>query len=348
MDVMPTMDPLVNICVQFYTSKAISEAKQLLFANVPPNMRHIVRRGENKSKADMSDIIKVFLQAELKVTPIFTAQCLANLPLMSVDCTDSLQVRTDLETLKQQVMVLSANQKDMFELMQKTLPRKGQEHIQINASDTFQTENQNKVQKKQDADASQVAGSTTGDSDAEEVQKEPLVTESVPAVSTHNQYDVLSDQYEQRTFNTRVFHSKTRNQHVPSPVARRYNKPYSRPQVWDRKETGNHSRKEGVVFGTAPSNQLKAAAQGTHESKKQGGNRICSGVFVSQLDPRTTVKGLTANVKLHTGYVVKPEKLPQKYDTYSSFYIRCNKNMRNILLDASIWPINSWAKPFYD
>jgi hypothetical protein len=324
MDVMPAMDPLVNVCVQFYTGKAISEAKQLLFASVPPNMRHIVRRGDNKPKADMSDIIKVFLQAELKETPIFTAQCLANLPLMSVDCMDSLQVRTDLETLKQQVMILSTNQKDMFELMQKTVPSKGQEHIQDKVSDTLQPEHQNKDQK-QVATASQVAGRPAGVCDADGEEKEPLVTEIVPAVSTHNQYEVLSDQYAQRAFDTRVFHSKTRNQHVTSPVARQHNKPYSRPQGSTRNETGNQSRKEGVVFGTAPSTQLKAA-QCSHESRKQGGNRICSGVFVTLLDPRTTVKRLAANVKLHTGYIVKPEKLPQRYDMYSSFYIRCDKN----------------------
>ena len=113
MDVM-ARDTLVSICTQLYT-----EAKRVLFVNVDTKSRKQVNpRGDLKSKHNLEDIMKVMYEAEAADTPLFTAQVLANLPPMSVDCIDSLQLRTAIETLKEQVSILSANQKDMYDLMQ--------------------------------------------------------------------------------------------------------------------------------------------------------------------------------------------------------------------------------------
>ena len=101
------------------------------------------------------------------------------------------------------------------------------------------------------------------------------------------------------------------------------------------------------MFGSGSSSYLRAARNFTDASQNNNTRGTCSGVFVTKLDPKTSVRGLASAVDLHTGYRVKPEKLPAKHHSYSSFYIPCNRDVRAVLLDPSIWPKYSWVKPFY-
>ena len=75
-------------------------------------------------------------------------------------------------------------------------------------------------------------------------------------------------------------------------------------------------------------------------------NRTCTGVFITRLLPNTTTSQLESYVKCETGEYVKAEKLPTRYETYSSFYIRCNGQLRTSLLDGRIWPVGTLVKPY--
>ena len=171
-------------------------------------------------------------------------------------------------------------------------------------------------------------------------------------VNTTNAFAPLSDQHKKQSNSTikRVYSRTIRRSALSQVSSSQAHKSAKILQSRDKTPVqqagavGNRGRQDGIVYGTATSSHLRAA----QVSRQGSNNRICSGVFVTQLDPKTTPRSLASTVKLRTGYAVRPEKLPTKYSTYSSFYIRCDKKMRGILLDANIWPKNSWAKPFYN
>ena len=52
-------------------------------------------------------------------------------------------------------------------------------------------------------------------------------------------------------------------------------------------------------------------------------------------------------IKQETGLDLKAEKLKTRYDTYSSFYIRCSGRVRDTLIDGRLWPIGALVKPYF-
>ena len=74
--------------------------------------------------------------------------------------------------------------------------------------------------------------------------------------------------------------------------------------------------------------------------------RQVTGLFVTWLDPQTTEKKLQACIKGETGEVLHPERLKTKYWDYSSFYIRADRTIQNILLNSYLWPKGALIKLF--
>ena len=105
--------------------------------------------------------------------------------------------------------------------------------------------------------------------------------------------------------------------------------------------------------GTATKNRTSAAPKGDQRStgpkKDDTTGKMCTGIFVSRLIPRTTQRQLTADVYNNTGHKINPLKIAVKFkNAYSSFYIPCSQRIRKDLMDAKIWPENTLVKEFYE
>ena len=86
----------------------------------------------------------------------------------------------------------------------------------------------------------------------------------------------------------------------------------------------------GIVVGKGENTGLKAASQPWHPQQKSAGSIQVTGVFLSRFDPKTTCKDVERHVVLHIWMSVTAQKLAVKYpDSYSSFYIRGDKRVRN-------------------
>jgi hypothetical protein len=72
-----------------------------------------------------------------------------------------------------------------------------------------------------------------------------------------------------------------------------------------------------------------------------------TGLFVTNLDPTTTVRQLEVFLKRETTLQLHVEKLKTRYDSYSSFYIQCDQQTRRRLMDPFLWPAESKIKPFF-
>ena len=72
-----------------------------------------------------------------------------------------------------------------------------------------------------------------------------------------------------------------------------------------------------------------------------------SSVFVSRLDPETSVNTLSEHVFSTTKLKLKGIKLRSRYDTYASFRIFAPNNEVDKLLVPSIWPKGAIVRQFY-
>ena len=103
-----------------------------------------------------------------------------------------------------------------------------------------------------------------------------------------------------------------------------------------------------MTLGAAPTTTLKAV---TPLSRKQNssssGNRSCTGLFVSRLQPHYTPKQVESFVWQQAGEGVRVEKITGRSSQHSSFYIPCDGPVRDALKDSSIWPTGCFIKLYF-
>jgi len=126
----------------------------------------------------------------------------------------------------------------------------------------------------------------------------------------------------------------------------RYNREYYRSSV--------QQQSKKPLIGNGSFAHLKSANHktNTHQQdgyrREQGPNRTITGVFISRLHKRTSPENIAKHIRQEINMTVNPEKLQTKFDTYSSFYIRCQSaTQRRTLMDTNLWPNGSLIKPFY-
>ena len=129
----------------------------------------------------------------------------------------------------------------------------------------------------------------------------------------------------------RIHRQRAPHQNPPRPLHRKSN------------QSGSHGDQQriSVIIGRGPS----ASIQAISDSK---GNKQCTGLFVSRLKPCTSAAQLAVYVHREAGITVRPEKMPAKSASYSSFFIRCSTHLQRKLMDTNHWPKGTVVKPFYD
>jgi hypothetical protein len=118
-------DSLVQLCTDFYSIDVVIAAKELLYRAVTPKGRYITRKGANKAKLSMGDIVKIFLEMEVANAPTFVAYNLMNLPPLRMDSMDCLKVIQELEAMRAQIKYVSSSQLDLVNFVKSgmTTPR---------------------------------------------------------------------------------------------------------------------------------------------------------------------------------------------------------------------------------
>jgi hypothetical protein len=112
------------------------------------------------------------------------------------------------------------------------------------------------------------------------------------------------------------------------------------PQPSQRKTAA----KDLVVIGKG-AKTLSLPARSSNPTRP---NRRCTGLFVTRLQKRIKSEQLERQVYLASGYNFKAEKLETKHDSYSSFFVRADRSLRDALMDPDIWPTDSMVRLFFE
>ena len=379
-------DPLIKLCTEFYSVDIIIAAKKVLYETVTAKHHFIERRGTGKAKASMQDIIRVFQEMDLDETPVFVARNLLELPPLSLDNMDNLKLLSDIEAMKQQLKIVTDSQRDIVQILNSSslgvtsnieadIVKAAPDHQMVNKeADVVKAATDCQMVKSVLPDTlNHVSTDTENSTDGYDCDDEldivdrniqldsnsfPVLAgsksktgiDSVNHVPRASYRQVLSRTYTPRKEDSstlrphsngysaaRAVHSHNRNAPLTAASGSRYQSDqYSR----------NRSHTE-VVIGSGP-NMMNLKAARTNQESACSVNHVCSGVFVSRLAPRSTVAQVAAYIKNSTGYTILPEKIPTRFDTYSSFFVRCDQPLRGVLMDANVWPAGSLIKYYFN
>lgn len=91
---------IVQICTSNFTESEIETGKSVLFESLPGGGRNVMRKGEDKSKKNVKDIIKQLKETDPILQPSFVAKDLNRLPPISFDSIDVSKLLRDVACVK--------------------------------------------------------------------------------------------------------------------------------------------------------------------------------------------------------------------------------------------------------
>ena len=116
-DSVPT-DTLTRLVSETFTGDEVDASKKLLCEHVDDSVKTGAKRGQNKKKHDLDDIVKMLVLCDRNSLPSFVALDLAKLPPVSIDCIDvsSLMRKqqlqeveiSNLKSLVQEILTVTA------------------------------------------------------------------------------------------------------------------------------------------------------------------------------------------------------------------------------------------------
>ena len=112
----------------------------------------------------------------------------------------------------------------------------------------------------------------------------------------------------------------------------------------ERHQTSDRSRND-VIYGTnkgAATTISGVRRDPTRTVRERGG------VFISRLKPTTSVADLQDYVFNKINIHVKCIELKSRHDSYKSFRILIEDNIKNKLLVPTIWPLDVLVRQFFD
>ena len=119
-------------------------------------------------------------------------------------------------------------------------------------------------------------------------------------------------------------------------------------QLGHNDQKGKHVNGE-VRIGKGPTSSLQADTQARTHFPRNDTTKEVTGIFMTRFKPKITANQVDNYINLNFGVEVKSEKTRTRYDTYSSFYIRADRPLRDMFLNqqgVQIWSSGLLVKPY--
>ena len=94
-------DLLIKVTSEFYTDKDIESAKNLLFDLCVKDVRNKIRKGADKRKQNIADIVSVLQRLNVNEMPRFVVHDLSRLPAIDLNSVDVTCMTQQLQSLKE-------------------------------------------------------------------------------------------------------------------------------------------------------------------------------------------------------------------------------------------------------
>lgn len=325
-------DLLVQLCCQFYSTEVIAISKQLLLDSVHPKSRYTTKRGDKRDKENLNDIVKIFLEMDPSenVKLSFVAADLSKLPPLSVNNYDVLSVLQDIDYIKSTMNLMIDNHKNLASLFTEIATTKSnvQPCVSVQTDVLPSCASQDRMCS---SDVIPCVADTVTDLENNSSLYETISETSMSDISVVENVSIQSWPG------------------LGSPQIPKDNPRSNLYSDWRTQNTSKGKRKRNHRDVTKDINipvQLKAA--GFSNRKHSNRTQIeTTGIFITRLQPYTSVNDVKTYIFQKTGFSLKVEKLSSKYpDSYSSFYVKADDKLRKRLLNGKIWPKEILVKSF--
>jgi hypothetical protein len=235
-----------------------------------------------------------------------------------------------------------------------SLPKKQMPSTITKSAVTFTSKSHTNLQHR-------TAGPSNTDTRSADASTNDTNTESLIEVSSSSEYDSDTSGTEV-CVNIPVIHNRYSMKHVSTNnvIHNRYSiKPVSTNNVINTRIFTNSKiiqtkdkpdrqafnlRQGNLLTGRGLTTDLRTANK--HRKESHSSNKHCIGIFISRLVNRVTEEQVKRHILKETGILTRPEKLPTKFNSYSSFLVQCSPKIRSQLLNPDIWPRGALIKPF--
>ena len=306
------VDTLTRLVSENFPEDETETAKNLLSIHVEDSLKAGKRRGQNKKKLDLEEIVKMVVECDRTSLPSFVALKLSKLPPISVDCIDvSAMMR------RQQVMeVEMSSMKDMMDDILK-----------------ITVETAKKVETAKTVPVVSVPGMSEGHGGEElaEGGGEPTPSAS-PTAATYAKVAASAIAGPSGAVKPARVDAAEEGWNMANGAKR--GKPPVRKPPQARSNKGNST----AVIGVRQTGPIKAVAAVKRLS-----------VFMSRLPPGTGTEAVQEYVKEQTGAAeVTATKLTTRYDTYESYRLDVINPSASNVLDPELWASGLIVRRFFE
>ena len=305
-----TTDVLVRLCVTTYDEDEIRKSRDTLYELCESAGRMVKRQGPKMKEQTIEDVIKIMHEKGHEM-PKFAAHDLSRLPPVSFDSIDVSALLHRMERTATEVHLL----KDALS-----------QQVKVNedlhsAISSMQIRLDDLEKRKNDNRNSDIAGSF-------------LRANAPPAEDP----DITLAKAIFDTATTVEINESAKPNQNPEPLTAAtgttlFSELASKLGEWQvQRHKQNNKRKPQGIKGTAKS-ELKIVKP-----------KRLANVFASRFDPQVTEDQLKNYLEKQTSLTVEVEKVQTKFDTYSSFHIKCRCENPQIFMDENIWPEEAYVR----
>lgn len=324
-DSVPT-DVLIRLVSENFSDSEVDNAKSLLCQHVEDSIRAGVKRGQNKKKHDMDDIVKMLVQCDRSALPRFVALDLGKLPPISIDCIDvsSLMRKqqlqdveiANLKSLVHEILTVTTETSKRVELG--LLSDKGSSVMGAASRTTSGSEA-----------SSSSSGPSVG-SPALSSEEPPPDRVPAPSYAEVARDAIANHDASEWAIANRKKRAKAPTPRKPTVAAGAASGPSSETQ--QTRSTANRT-----VIGSRSTGPIKAVAVVKRLS-----------IFMSRLPPGTGEEAVKAYAMEQTGAVnVIASKLQTKYDGYESYRLDIINPSCDDVLEPELWAQGLVVRRFF-
>lgn len=314
-DSVPT-DTLTRLVNENFSDNEVEIAKGLLCDHVDDSIKTGNKRGQNKKKHNLDDIVKMLVQCDRSTLPKFVALDLSKLPPISIDC-------IDVSSLMRKQQLQEVEMANLKVLVQEIL--------------TVTAETSKRVEVGLLCNPS-VKGASCTASPSPNSTVEPALDDTVP-VQAGASVPTYSEVVRDATANpdSKEWSIANRKKQAKAPTPR---KPAVAPSTLSLSTAGTQQVRPAVnkaVIGSRKSGSIKAVAAVKRVS-----------VFMSRLPPGTGEEAVKVYVMEQTGAEdVTAIKLKTKYDSYESYRLNIVNPSNENILDPDLWAQGLVVRRFF-
>lgn len=311
---------IIQICATNFTDAEIVEAKNLFYKECGSTLKNVVRKGDDKKKKNIGDVLSIFEEIDPENQPCFVAKDLNRLPPVTFDHVDVTRLLKDMTAIKSDLtnLQLRINQ-------ELTDIRSG-----LNRRDVTE------------------ANLTNSPKRTPTLESLPRVTGTLPPVSdaslTHTPtYRDMAINRSRRQRSMQVKPAPRRvdesghNSMAALGVCPSINSPVDALTYVDTHSDNNDFKTVSYKKRRKPK-MLNMRGSMLSNSRIQVAETLCH-IYVSRAKKTVTVEDMQEHIRESGQNFVKVELLKAYRDTtFNSFKVTVNGSQAGTMMDAGFWP----------